>query len=109
MMFALRSFLIAVVLDCKAFHVFKGDLALVITVEDALVGGDVGSSGVELLVHGAVEVHQHLARSDRLQNSVLVIVVHLEQLPNWTNKYFVNSLHRYLLNRPPFSILTTWS
>lgn len=74
------SLLVAVVLDDKALHVLEGDLALVIAVEDALVGGDVGSSGVKLLVQGAVEVHQHLAGCDGLEDAVLVIVIHLEDL-----------------------------
>jgi len=85
-----RSLLVAVILDCKAFHVLKGDFSLIVTIEDALVGSNISCGGMELLVHGPIEVHQHLASSDRLQDTVLVVVVHLEQLSNSRGEYLVS-------------------
>ena len=78
-----HSFLVAVVLHSEPLHVFKCDLAFVVPVEDALVAGDISGSRVELLVHGAIEVHQHLPCCDRLQNAILVIVVHLKNLSSY--------------------------
>lgn len=72
------SFLVAIILVGEPLHVLKSDLALVVPIEYSLVGCDVGGSGVELLVHGAVEIHEHLASSDGLQHSVFVIIVHFK-------------------------------
>lgn len=103
------SLLVAVVLGHESLHIFEGDLPFIITVENALVGGDVGRSGVELLVHSTVEVHQHLACCDRLQHAVFVVIIHLEDLPEEKRLYLVSSVHRCLLKSPPFYMRTTWS
>lgn len=101
------SLLVAVVLGDEPLHVFEGDLALVIAVEDALIGGDVGGSGVKLFVHGAVEIHEHLASSDGLEDAVFVVIIHLKDLSEEGGWYLVSSVQRCLLKRPPFSMRTT--
>ena len=72
------SVIIAIVLDDESFHVIEGDFALVFPVEDSSIGGDVGGGRVELLVHGSVKIHQHLACSYGFENSIFVFVIDIE-------------------------------
>ena len=73
-----RSIFVAVVFDGESFHIFEGDFAFVVAIEDAVVAGDVGGGGVEFFVHGAVEIHKHFTCGDGFEDSVFVVVIHVE-------------------------------
>lgn len=103
------SFFIAVIFDCKSLHVLKSYFPFIISVEDALITGNVCSCRVKLFVHGSVEIHQHFSSSNCFQGSILVVIVHIEQLPTCCNSYWVSCLHLSRLKRPPFSIFATGS
>mgnify|MGYP007104987246 CR=1 FL=1 len=73
-----QSIFVAVVFDGESFHIFEGDFAFVVAIEDAVVAGDVGGGGVEFFVHGAVEIHKHFTCGDGFKDSVFVVVIHVE-------------------------------
>ena len=103
------SILVAVILAGKPLHIIKGDFSFVVTVEDALVAGDIGGSGVEFFIHSSVEVHQHFSGGYGLENTVFVVVVHVEELSGWGMGYWVSWRQRSRLKRPPFYIFETGS
>ena len=72
---------VAIVFQSKSFHVFESDFALIVSVENSCEGGNVSGGGVKLLVHGSIEVHEHFSCCNCLQNTVFVVIVHVEYFP----------------------------
>lgn len=62
----MKSLFIAIVFDNKPLHIIKGYFALIVSIEYSLIGCYVSGSGVELFIHGSIQIHQHFAGSNGL-------------------------------------------
>jgi hypothetical protein len=93
------------VADDELLEFFPGNFTVFVGVDDLYVGGDVGSSGLEGLVHGPVAIDQPLGHLDRLADTVSVAVVGFDDLPDYLYSYLARLRHSSLLKSPPFS---TW-
>lgn len=69
------------VADDELLQLLTSHLPIAILIDDLDIGGNVGSSGLEALVHGTVAIYQPFRHFDGLAYSVSIAVVRLYDLP----------------------------
>ena len=66
------------ILNDELLQLNTTNLAAPVFIDDLHIGGDVGCSWLEALVHGSVAVYQPLSDLDALANAVVVPIIGLD-------------------------------